>query len=323
MSEFIPVAYSVPSGTALLERLLPQYAISSPTACKFLRHGSNTVYRVECPQGAYILRVYSAGRWSAEALTYEVELLRHLDREGVPVAAPVPRWNGDYLTLVPAPEGPRYALLMELAPGRAPRTDHQLSARLGAWAAAMHRAADSFAAPKGRPVLDMATLLDQPLAAARPAFAHRPADWAWLEAAVVSLRDRLIAAARRLDWGPVHGDLFRGNCHMTPSGQITVFDFDECGEGARAYDLAVYWWSVRRERLADELWETFCRSYLDQRPLGRADVKAVPLYAAARQVWFIGQVTGLRADVLGHSHLDDAFLDTQLDSLKRWLETET
>jgi Ser/Thr protein kinase RdoA (MazF antagonist) len=67
-----------------------------------------------------------------------------------------------------------------------------------------------------------------------------------------------------LQWGACHGDLFRGNRHATEDGTLTLFDFDECGMGYRAYDLAVYLWTMRRENVP-ELFEPFRRGYCEVR----------------------------------------------------------
>lgn len=47
------------------------------------------------------------------------------------------------------------------------------------------------------------------------------------------------------DWlGIVHGDIYWANLHFNEHGDITMFDFDLCGYGWRAYDLAYYYTRV-------------------------------------------------------------------------------
>ncbi|WP_407573010.1 phosphotransferase [Deinococcus altitudinis] len=50
-------------------------------------------------------------------------------------------------------------------------------------------------------------------------------------------------AAHDLSEGICHGDLHGGNVHV-PDGVWTRFDFDCGGRRWRAYDVAVFWWSM-------------------------------------------------------------------------------
>ena len=44
-------------------------------------------------------------------------------------------------------------------------------------------------------------------------------------------------------WGIIGGDFHGWNLHFTENNELTLFDFDLCGYGWRAFDLAVYRWS--------------------------------------------------------------------------------
>lgn len=54
--------------------------------------------------------------------------------------------------------------------------------------------------------------------------------------------DELVANVKALNkehgaYGIIHGDLHPGNIHFTETDHITLFDFDHCAYGWRAYDL--------------------------------------------------------------------------------------
>jgi Ser/Thr protein kinase RdoA (MazF antagonist) len=45
-----------------------------------------------------------------------------------------------------------------------------------------------------------------------------------------------------LEVGSCHGDLHGWNAHIDQNMALTVYDFDCCGVGWRAYDIAVFRW---------------------------------------------------------------------------------
>ena len=71
--------------------------------------------------------------------------------------------------------------------------------------------------------------------------AHRPEDVAYVMALGDRLRDRLQAMVD-LEIGFCHGD-FHGWNACEKDGSFTFYDFDCCGWGYRAYDLAVFPWA--------------------------------------------------------------------------------
>ena len=76
----------------------------------------------------------------------------------------------------------------------------------------------------------------------RPFLTHRPEDLRFIEIFKEELLDVLLNIPRdELDYGFCHGDFHGLNAHKNNKG-ITFFDFDCCGFGWRAYDIAVFRW---------------------------------------------------------------------------------
>ena len=168
--------------------------------------GVNDLYGVQAETGRYFFKLYRAGWRSRPTVLYELDLLAHLDRKGVPVCLPVARRDGERLTEVPALEGTRQGVLFHHAPGRPPSWpffENEAESRLlGGALAAIHAAAEGFASPHPRPGYDEALLLDQTLAAARPFLADRKAGWDYLRDLARRLRMQLAALqSRGLTWG--------------------------------------------------------------------------------------------------------------------------
>lgn len=109
---------------------------------------------------------------------------------------------------------------------------------------------------------------------------------------------------------------------------LTFFDFDVCGQGWRAYDLAVFYWgaAMGKSRLGwsdeqvERLWEAYLEGYLERRSLGESDLQAIPLFMVLRHFWFLGVQTA-NWDYWGLNEVNDQALDQELSFLRAWAAT--
>lgn len=149
-----------------------------------------------------------------------------------------------------------------------------------------------------------------------PLLADRPEDQAYLLRVVDSLKEQVAnLPVSELEWGTCHGDFHGGNAHVTEDEQVTFFDFDCCGPGWRAYDIAVFRWSRVHQLQDEKLWEAFLAGYMQLRTLQPVDVAAVPVFAAIRQIWLQGLHTANAPD-WGYSFLDDSYFDEVMNILR-------
>jgi Ser/Thr protein kinase RdoA (MazF antagonist) len=317
MSSPLPVTYSTLATDALAVRLEAGYELDAVTACRFLHRGLNDSYLVETANGRYVLRVYRAGWRTPDEIAYEIAALEHLGRKGVPVALPVRRRDGAAIDWLPAPEGSRAAVLFTHAPGRELDGSVEDSRRYGRAVASVHRATDDFAPEHARFSLDLDHLLTEPMAAIRPFLCHRPVDLDFLETVASGLARRIAALpAGEMDRGFCHGDFHGDNAHIGERA-VTLFDFDCCGPGWRAYDIAVFRWRWGDDEKGNERWAAFLEGYRSLRPIGERDLAAVPLFVAARAIWLRGLHAANTAN-WGRSWLNDAYWDRLLGGLREW-----
>ena len=327
-----PVLQSLLSTRALVEEVLVDYDIGSGVECRLLVHNLNDTYVVSTDAGRYILRVYQAPRasgrsWRTEAdVHYELDLLLHLKRKGFAVSTPLARRDGTLLRVLPAPEGPRPAVLFTYIDGEPvtpPRQHASLSRLYGRSVAEMHAASNDFASPHARLRLDLDFLLDIPLRTMQPLLTQRADDWTFLQGLAESVRDHL--PAQGLEQGVCHGDAQGGNACLSAEGTLTFFDFDVCGYGWRAYDLAVFRWgaALGKSRLGwhDEqiaqVWTAYLAGYQERRTLAAPELKAIPWFVVARHFWFLG-LTAANWDYWGLHEVDDDFWERELAFLREW-----
>lgn len=299
----LPITHSVFAADGLAAVLLPEYDVGDVLECRLLQHNQNDTYLVGTDRARFILKIYQAhGSYTPRGsqIRYEVDLLLHLQGQGVGVAAPVLRRDGQHVRALDAPEGKRRAVLFNYASGEPippAAWDQNFSRQFGSAVGIMHAAADGFASKTRRFRLDRTYLLTGPLRLAQPFFARRPDDWRYLRALARRLTRRLVALEKRgLSPGICHGDLVGlTNVHVGPAGLMTLFDFECCGPGWRAYDIAVFRWALAQcvsPEQADRLLAAFLEGYQQHCALTAADRAALPLFVAVRHFWFMGLRTG-------------------------------
>ena len=315
------VSYSTLLPSAVVAHILREYKVGELTSAEFLARGLNDTFRVRASNKSYAFRVYRAGWRSQSEIHYELDVLLHLDRNGVSVSAPVAGKDRRLLYPIEQPEGLRYAALFTYAEGEQPGMHTEAQARLfGAAAANLHAASDGFLSSHARFGLDLAHLIDEPLIAVLPFLSHRPDDQQHLKEIATKIRHRIEAIRAELDFGFCHGDLHGGNVAFN-GDELTMFDFDCCGVGWRAYDIAVYRWLLEMRTLTSN-WKPFLDAYQERRRLREIDLSAVPLFVAARYIWILGLHTS-NASFFGRSFMNDQlYWNYWLKLIRDWDEKE-
>ncbi|MBO0812772.1 MAG: phosphotransferase, partial [Microlunatus sp.] len=266
------------------------YALK-PTRISLIESGHNDTYAVQTGRARFAFRVYGQDKsWIREVsdLRFELDLLSHLRAQRAPVSFPIERRSGDTLGTWSSSTGERHYALFIWCPGRTIDTKDltlQEAARLGAALASIHVGADTFVTPYSRYVLDERTLLERSLRRMRPALDRAsPGDARFIENCAVQVGDRLGAfEAGPAGWGVIHGDPQALNCHFTGDGSVNFFDFDHCGFGWRAYDIAycLRHTNAAGDRRGEEIRSAVIAGYDSVRPLSQAEYQMLPTLGQA------------------------------------------
>ncbi|BCA53249.1 hypothetical protein W02_03890 [Nitrospira sp. KM1] len=315
ITKYVPIISSTLAGQTLLDRLLPDYSIERPVECTFLYQGCNDTYAVRTANGpSYVLRVYRHGWRTFPDISYEIDALLHLVRKGVSVSRPIPATDGRIIRELPTLEGNRYAVLFTYAAGQELSFKNHEPRHLGRALGTLHHSMDDFYSPHRRAMIDWDHLIDIPLKRLEPLFTHRRKDWMYVRRLSERLRHEIDGLVLR-DQGFCHGDVHEWNVHISNSKAITFFDFDLCGIGWRAYDLATLRWSARWAARETKVWGTFLKGYRERRALPPADLRAVPLFIGIRHVWLMGHHAG-ETQYRGQAIFRDLHIDRHLTFLR-------
>ena len=316
MKELFPVTQSILSPDALKTFVQEMYKLPV-TQARFLTYGLNHTYSLESKNEKYSLRVYRLGWRSLPDIKYEVEALVHIQQNGASVSYPLASSSGQYVHELSAPEGAIYAVLFTHAPGLETRQSQEIAEVYGKNAALVHNASDTFSSLHKCYSLDLKHLLDEPVKAITTRLEESKDDSSYVLSLHERLHDQLSTLSLdELDQGFCHGDFHGGNAHIDDE-TFTFIDFDCCGYGFRAYDIAVYKWGLH---IADKVkyWSSFITSYQSYRQLSDVDLETVPLFAVIRQLWFIGLHAG-NAPKWGEGYLDNHFLPKELERLEKFV----
>jgi homoserine kinase type II len=234
----------------------------------------NSNFALDSDRGRFFLRIYEER--DVGGARAETRMLERLAAAGVPTPAPLPRVDGELVSVL-------YGKPAAVFPWKEGRMRCQASVspddarRVGEALARVHVAGAGEACDAGRfNLADLVIRLDRVAASGDPRFAPRvPLLRAVLERAHAA-RDA------GLPRGLTHGDLFRDNVLWNEAGEIgALLDFESACDGVYAYDLmvTVLAWCVGDE-LEGRLAAAMREGYERVRPLSGAEKRG--LHAEAR-----------------------------------------
>ena len=299
----IRIARSFVAADSVAELIAAEYDCAPPISCKLfsklLRTQDNDHYLITAGDGVqYAFRIYQQGdryhRAESDYL-YEIDWLRFLHDHDLPVSYPIRRRDGGYVGRLDAPEGTRYYALFSLAHGDplALKDLDQLYV-VGEMMARIHLVSDGFTTPHARKPLDMGFLLDRPLERIRRTWTdERAANLDLVLTAAEEAREELrdfMAHATALPsaWGPIGGDFHQNSVYFNEVNEPTFFNFDLCGPGWRAYDIASFLSNANLMHGSAEHSEAFFAGYYAVRPLADEEHAAIAPFLTVRRVWLMG-----------------------------------
>jgi Ser/Thr protein kinase RdoA (MazF antagonist) len=314
-----PVTYSTLSCGALVTHLLSQYDIGEVLSCQFWRRGLSDVYLVETQAAQYILRVSHAHWRSLPEVAFELELLEFLDHKRIPVAYPLRTVNGDLWVAIHAPEGDRYSALFIYAPGCVPIGDLNpvQSYTLGRSVAQFHTVGLVFESSFSRDALSLEFLIEDSIEVIKPFMMDRKHDFANL----IETADHLMRSLSQLSkqsphWGLCWGDPHSGNVHFTSDDRLTMFDFDQCGHGWRAFDVAKFFQVALRGGVSLQVRSAFLAGYQSVSVLEKWELDHLRAFTQVSHIWS-WSIALTHAQIHDYCKLDYHFFNRRLEHLKR------
>ncbi|MBD2020921.1 phosphotransferase [Leptolyngbya sp. FACHB-36] len=318
-SGIIRVRHSLPLEADLLAIVVPQFAMPPAQRCRLLKRGLNDTYLVETETAPYILRLYRHTWRTKTEIDFELQLLRFLGDRLLPVAAPIETKQEELTTTILAPEGTRYAAVFPYAPGEA--VEEQLtqtqSHQLGALTAQIHEVSNEFQSCFHRPELNREYLLDWAWTWISALFETVQQDSREIQAEIarikVELDDLNLPIASPI-YGICVGDVHAGNTHFVENAP-TLFDFDQCGYGWRAFDIAKFLHVCLTRNIAEPVRRAFLQGYQTVRELTALELAAIPVFIRTAHIWVLGINASVAGEVVPYGHYTPAWFNDRLARL--------
>ena len=155
--------------------------------------------------------------------------------------------------------------------------------------------------------------------AIKPLYKYRQKDIDYLQEQIDNIKNQLeqFNLPRTAPiYGICVGDVHSGNAHFTDENQPTLFDFDQCGYGWRAFDIAKCLHVLIRQKIDVTVRNSFIDGYESFRKLSEVELAAIPIFVKAAHVWVMGISTNAVGDVLPYGWFDNDWLDTRLEFLR-------
>ncbi len=288
-ADLFPITKSFLCEITIASKLEASYLLSD-VRCQLLTSTMRDVYLITSAQGKHILYIYRHDQRIKEEIIDEWCFVAYLFAHSIPVAPAILNKEKNILLEFNAPEGTRYGVLVRYVEGESfrKRPSPQAATGLGRFIAQAHLLADKMPAKLNRPKDEALHQLKKYVARFTLEFPYREENIAILNRAV----DHIYAKTADLPttapyYGMIHGDVIRSNVQIDRHNRITILDFDLCGFGWRAYDIASFLLTLHgTDSLA--LKQSFKEGYNEVRQIDDLEQELMPLFKLMRSVVTIG-----------------------------------
>ena len=308
--------YSQLSSDSVLDIINSKYELGQSISSKFYVLGLHDNYLIECSNKKYIFRLYRNGWRTKEEILFEVDLLSYLEKTSSNVASPVKIKNNELVTYIEAPEGIRSGVLFHYADGQPPSSDVSCEEchLLGISVAKIHENSDGFKSKYKRETLDLPYLVDDSLKLIRPFLNSSQIE------SLSNIREIIYQNISNLtpdnsDFGICTGDINLTNFHINQNKIITHFDFDQCGYGFRAFEIAKFTGGFRRNEAKHDKLNAFLNGYESVRVISENEKRAIPYFEIVAPIWVLA-IHACNVDKIGHQYLDEGFWKKRIENIE-------
>ncbi|SUX46348.1 phosphotransferase [Chryseobacterium indoltheticum] len=287
-----PVIASTLSEKDLSNFIIEKYNLNSNFECKLFRTGINHTYFISDSNTKYIVRVYCHNWRSKTEITEELKLLKTLKSNNLSVSFPISDKNDELIHEVNAPEGIRYVVLFSFANGEKKRfmTNENCFA-IGSLIAKIHNIT---AGNKiDRVNYDSEILLKKSYNYLKQFFTEDLNEMKFLKEIgkkiSKSFQENNLKDSQK---GIVHLDIWYDNFSINAENEITIFDFDNCGNGLLVLDVGYFCkqlFFIEQDKNQYELKvKSFLEGYRELRELSDKEIDLIPEAGAAIFIFYLG-----------------------------------
>ncbi len=316
-----PVTNSNLSSTHIGLFLEEKYSLSRKAKCQLIRAGINDTYLVTDHSDKFVFRVYSLNWRTSLEIEEEINLLRYLKQNNISVSYPLPDKENNFIQILNAPEGNRFAVLFTFAEGE---KLHIISAethfQIGQLMARFHKV--TLNRRLNRVDYTPELILIDSLNKIANFLAADTEEMNFMKLAQKYLIECFKNAdASQIRQGIVHLDIWFDNINVTNENAVTIFDFDFCGNGWLCLDIAYYikqLHNVEKYKSKDyqPKIDSFIKGYESVTPITNEEKRLIPMLGVSLLFFYLG-VQCQRYDNWSNSFLSENYLKRFINGIVR------
>jgi Ser/Thr protein kinase RdoA (MazF antagonist) len=235
-----PVINSTLSPVHLADLLNKQYDFDNSMKCQLIRSGLNDTYLLSNSTDKYVFRIYKHHWRTEKEVLEEIRFLNDLKEQGIKVSFPIVDSKNNFIQRIHAPEGERISVLFSFAKGeKRMQFSEKLHFKAGESMANIHQFSEGRSL--NRTTYLPKVLLNDSLESLKGFLSSNTVEMDFMKATQERLLNLFAKInEKELRRGIVHLDIWPDNMNVTENDEITIFDFDFCGNGWLCLDLAYY-----------------------------------------------------------------------------------
>jgi Ser/Thr protein kinase RdoA (MazF antagonist) len=317
-----PVTDSTLSAIHLGWFVQEKYGLSAATTCKLFRTGINHSYIITDGHKKFVFRVYSLDWRSELEISEEIRLLNLLKEHNISISYPIIDRQQNYIQKIQAPEGLRFGVLFSYADGKKIRNiAKETLYHMGVLMAGFHKVTAHVQLK--RTDYDAHSLTTLPYQFAKQHFPETNEEMCFIRQAGEVIHHMFTHAnAEELRKGVVHLDMWYDNMHINGEADMTLFDFDFCGNGWLLHDIAYFIMQLFHTEPDKQAYrlklETFFAGYEAVTKISEEEKRLLPYAGLSIWIFYLG-VQSQRFDNWSNIFLSENYLKRYISMVKEWL----
>lgn len=317
-----PVTSSTLSAKELGSFIIEKYNLNKNGSCELFRTGINHTYFITGNEIKYVARVYSYNWRSKSEILAEINVLNVLKEHAINISYPIADKKGEFIQEINAPEGTRYLVLFSFAEGNKVRfINNETCFSIGSIMASIHT--KMLDKEINRIHYNLETLLELPYEYAKPFFSETLEEMKFIKKQSIEIKDYFdLNELKNIPKGVVHMDIWYDNMSITTQNEVTIFDFDFCGNGYLIFDVAYFCKQLFHIETDKKEYKSKMKSFLNGyesiRKLTKEEMLLIPKAGAAIWIFYLG-VQSQRFD-WSNIFLSENYLKMYIGKMKSWIE---
>jgi len=278
---YAPAISTIISPEYLSEFIDNQYDFGKNTDCKILKTGINHNYLIDTDTGEkFVFRIYFKNWRTKNEIEEELSLLHYLKSNGISVSYPIKDSNNNFIQSINGFEGERFGVLFSFAEGEFIRKpSEEVCYNLGVTMAKIHQL--TINKKIDRKNYNDETLVKWAFGLAKQNFSESSNEIKYFERSTSRISSEFNKAeSKSLRYGTVHLDMWYENMKIKNGTEITLFDFDNCGNGWLFLDIAYSLMLIYRNEPIKELFEkkrtSFYKGYESITSISNEEKRLIP-----------------------------------------------